>query len=501
MALPMQKSSSSRRSRVAGQWRAEQTIEMPSINSKQYAAATLVSGLLWLLIGETSGNSLGTLLGVVTIGIIVVMVPLLFAQRQLVLGMTVLAYLAAVQPAIRAYIPALRYNVLEYTLPISVFFILTQRRKFVLSFPTFFYMMYLGLEIAGVINVERLDIVRAVLFASFTLFLILLVADQIKLSDHHMTHIWRGYLVGVLSVLVLVARILFSDAVITWTTASNVQISAGMGPNQVSFILSVGVFLALVLGDRTIGQGRWVYRLLAGVLAYFMILTFSRGGLYIVTGATLLYYLFFQRPRRSTWPILFIFAFLLYIALTLASDTTQGLALERYRQLDTTNRILLAVQGWQVFLDNPLLGVGTANYHTVISGSDFFGAISGAHNELIRAAAEHGIFGLFFWGLFVISATVLTLRGHAGRTRGLRLALLFIAFASMFYNGLKLVIQPLLILMAFTFLPEENLSEENISSKKLKLDDLYKNPHSARLRILRKPTLPETSSTKVHQPR
>lgn len=468
-------------------WRLRQDAPMPAVRPIHYVAAAISSGLVWLLISETSGSTFGTLLGVVTIGAIIGIMPLLFARRHLVLGLIVLAYLTAVQPAIRVYIPALRYNILEYTLPLSVFFILAQRRKFALTLPTFLYMMYLGLEIIGVINATRLDIVRAVLFSSSTLFLILLVADQIKLNDQQMTHIWQGYLVGVLSIMVLVARILFSDAVIIWTTASNTQVSAGMGPNQVSFLFSVGVFLALVLGDKATGQGRWLYRLLAGVLAYFMILTFSRGGLYIATGAVLLYYLFFQRPRRSTWPVLIAFAILLYVALTLAVDTTQGLVLKRYSQLDTTNRVLLAVQGWQIFLDNPIFGVGTANYNVAVASDSYFGILSGAHNEFIRAAAEHGVFGLLFWGLFAISAVIYVLRAHTGRTRALRLALLFIAFASMFYNGLKLIIQPLLILMAFTFSPEEDKFEEKgLLRDKQRLSQTT--PQPARLRLIRQPT-------------
>lgn len=478
MALPAQ--SNTKVPPRARYWRLRQDAPMPAIRSVHYVAAAIISGLLWLLIGETSGSSFGALLGVVTMGTVILILPLLFAQRQLVPGLIVLAYLAAVQPAIRVYIPTLRYNILEYTLPLSVFFILAQRRKFILTLPTFLYMMYLGLEIIGVINAERLDIVRAVLFSSSTLFLILLVADQIKLNDQQMTHIWQGYLVGVLSILVLVARILFSDAVITWTTASNSQVSAGMGPNQVSFLLSVGVFLALVLGDRATGQGRWVYRLLAGIFAYFMILTFSRGGLYIAMGATLLYYLFFQRPRRSTWPVLMTFAVLLYVALTLAVNTTQGLASERYRQLDSTNRVLLALQGWRIFLDNPIFGVGTANYNVAVASDNYFGSLSGAHNELIRAAAEHGVFGLFFWGLFAISAVVYVLRAHTGRTRALRLALLLVAFVSMFYNGLKLVVQPLLIMMAFSFFPEEDKQQEKEGGRG---EQRY--PGSARLRLIR----------------
>ncbi|MBK9054035.1 MAG: O-antigen ligase family protein [Chloroflexi bacterium] len=132
---------------------------------------------------------------------------------------------------------------------------------------------------------------------------------------------------------------------------------------------------------------------------------------YIVTGAILLYYLFFQRPQRSTWPVLFVFGGLLYAVLTIASDTTQGAVLERYSNLDTTNRIVLAQQGWQLFLDNPILGVGTANYHVAVASGDYFGAFSGAHNELIRATAEHGVFGLVFWCLFAF-ASLVTLRGQ-----------------------------------------------------------------------------------------
>ena len=189
-------------------------------------------------------------------------------------------------------------------------------------------------------------------------------------------------------------------------------------------------------------------------------------------------------PRRSTWPVLMAFAILLYAALTLAVDTTQGLVLERYSQLDSTNRVLLAVQGWRIFLDNPIFGVGTANYNVAVASDSYFGTLSGAHNELIRAAAEHGVFGLLFWGLFAISAVVYVLRAHTGRTRALRLALLFIAFASMFYNGLKLIIQPLLVLMAFTFSPEEDkLEEKAFDRNKQKLS--YTNPRSARLRLIR----------------
>lgn len=462
-------------------------ISTPNWQPYHYVIATIASVLFWLFMGAFSDSTIATSLGVLVIGGVVLLSPFLFARRQLIAGLTVLAYLAAVQPAIRAYIPALRYNILEYTITLSVFFILTQRRKLLLSIPTFFYLLYLGLELIGIVNAERFDIMRGVFLSSFTLFLILLISDQIKLLPEHLDCLWQGYLVGSVSILFLLARILFSDEVITWTTASNLQISAGMGPNQISFLLSIAIFICLVLGDKASSQGRWVYRLLAGVLAYFMILTFSRGGLYIVSGAILLYYLFLQRPNWNTLPVLAVFGILVYVGITIASDTTQGTVLARYSELDTSNRLLLAQQGWRIFLDSPVLGVGTGNYHVAIATDEYFGSLSGAHNELIRAAAEHGVFGLSFWILFAISSVIVVLRSPKDQTKALRLTLLFIAFISFFYNGLKLIIQPLLIFMAFTLVsPEPATTETNLQPDRYGVAADLNRTSPARLQVTRK---------------
>jgi O-antigen ligase len=126
------------------------------------------------------------------------------------------------------------------------------------------------------------------------------------------------------------------------------------------------------------------------------------------------------------------------------------MAVYRYSELNTTNRTDLFLYGWKIFVDNPLIGVGTGNYYTVVNSREFLGSKSGAHNELTRAVAEHGIVGLVVWLWFLWAAFRDSYSVALGDTRPLRVALILFAFLGMFYNGLKLIIQPMLILVALT---------------------------------------------------
>ena len=82
---------------------------------------------------------------------------------------------------------------------------------------------------------------------------------------------------------------------------------------------------------------------------------------------------------------------------------------DRYGRNDTSNRFTIVVQGWGIYLDHPLFGVGTSNFREAMTETDF-GRMTGAHNELIRAAAEHGTLGLLAWLMFIVSAFVGALR-------------------------------------------------------------------------------------------
>jgi O-antigen ligase len=101
-------------------------------------------------------------------------------------------------------------------------------------------------------------------------------------------------------------------------------------------------------------------------------------------------------------------------------------------------------------LDSPLAGVGTGNYYSAVADIDRFGVISGAHNELTRAGAEHGFPGLLVWACAMLSLGLRCVRTPDRTERGLAIALAAAGVLSMLYNGSKLVMQPVLLCLALS---------------------------------------------------
>ena len=55
-------------------------------------------------------------------------------------------------------------------------------------------------------------------------------------------------------------------------------------------------------------------------------------------------------------------------------------------------------------MQDPIAGVGTANFATTITERQLYFVESGAHNEFVRVAAEDGILGIItYWGFLLHS--------------------------------------------------------------------------------------------------
>jgi O-antigen ligase len=121
--------------------------------------------------------------------------------------------------------------------------------------------------------------------------------------------------------------------------------------------------------------------------------------------------------------------------------------IERYEQEGTSNRDLLIIAGYILFLQEPLLGVGTGNYNTEIVKRNLFPVESGPHNEFVRAAAEHGILGvIFYWGFFLVLYITILRRRQPQKQFAVYFYALFCLIS--IHNGLKIGIQPLLMMIA-----------------------------------------------------
>lgn len=232
---------------------------------------------------------------------------------------------------------------------------------------------------------------------------------------------------------------------IEWTDASNFQTSGGMGPVQISFYLAIGAFAGLYGSFHSNGMTRLIYFFLSTVIIILMILTFSRGGLYML-GLMIAVSFLLQSEKKYIFLVIPL-SVVMYWGVGFVSDVTEGKIIDRYTQEGTSSRDLLAEYGWQMFLENPATGIGTANYYFEVKKSKYLGFLSGAHNEIIRSLAEHGFMGGLLWLLFFIVSILQFLR-RKGFYRQIAIVFFVVFLASTFHNGLKLALQSLILLIA-----------------------------------------------------
>lgn len=204
-------------------------------------------------------------------------------------------------------------------------------------------------------------------------------------------------------------------------TQSNFETSGGFGPNQVSTILGLGIFVfftQLVLFSKSKFQFFLNGSLLIFV-SYRAVVTFSRGGVFTAIAMILLLLLIFYYFSNAKGKKKFIFVFILTGIMsagiwTYSSLQTKGLIEKRYANQDAKGRQKKDRLGGReeimnleikLFLENPILGVGAGigKYKRV---KDLGGEIA-SHNELTRMLSEHGLLGIFGLLILIIAPFVL----------------------------------------------------------------------------------------------
>lgn len=205
------------------------------------------------------------------------------------------------------------------------------------------------------------------------------------------------------------------------STESNFETSGGFGPNQVSTILGLGIFLFFV---KMVLQSKNKKILVINAVFFLMItfrgiVTFSRGG--IIAGfimiliVVLLLLLYTKSYAKSKVTLLVFMGFFALVGVwTYSSVQTSGLIDKRYANEDARGRVkaskltgreVLIESELKMFLDNPIFGVGVGKnkeYRLESTGIE-----AASHNEVTRMLAEHGMFGLF--GLVILMFTPIVL--------------------------------------------------------------------------------------------
>lgn len=204
-------------------------------------------------------------------------------------------------------------------------------------------------------------------------------------------------------------------------TQSNFETSGGFGPNQVSTILGLGMFVFFALFLMYSANKRLIIinLVLAVLTAYRGIVTFSRGG--VITGVimmvSLLVLVFFYsngkvRSKIVTISLLLVLGGGLVWSYTIY--TTNGMIEYRYANKDARGREKddrlggreeIGQTEIKAFMENPIFGIGVgknAEYREEILGHKV-----SSHNEITRMLADHGAFGVA--GLLILFITPLFL--------------------------------------------------------------------------------------------
>ena len=191
-------------------------------------------------------------------------------------------------------------------------------------------------------------------------------------------------------------------------TGSNFAASGGFGPNQVSTVLGLGIFVFTLRFFML--SPNLMLKVINGVLlvaiSFRGIVTFSRGG--VITAlfmiAAFIYFYFIKVNAKAKFRIsrlVFVFIGLALMVWLFSKVQTSGLIEYRYANKDalgrekedvTTGRSDLISFEIGEFLNNPVLGVGVGKIKQLREQKE--GILAASHNEMSRILSEHGLFGV-----------------------------------------------------------------------------------------------------------
>lgn len=234
-------------------------------------------------------------------------------------------------------------------------------------------------------------------------------------------------------------------------TGSNFRASGGFGPNQVSTTLGLGIFLS---GICIYYKQKITGSIIAdvGLLLLFLIrglVTFSRGGMVggvVALGVVMFFGLLLGGRVKSQWKTILYGVFsciLLFFGWNYVNDVSENRLEYRYtgvnyltgKQKDiTSGRLILVQNEVQLFLDNPVFGVGPG----MVKSLSFKGNVhANTHSEFTRLIAEHGIFGVLAL-LIMILSPIYFIQKLDAHFRPMLFGLLVLVLFTMFHSAMRL---------------------------------------------------------------
>jgi O-antigen ligase len=242
-----------------------------------------------------------------------------------------------------------------------------------------------------------------------------------RLSGNDVVKIFRNALLPLLTLLVYLILVPPNLEDIEFGTESNFQASGGFGPNQVSTVIGIAIFLLMVglFYKSYMIHSLLVDLLFMGLFVIRGLATFSRGGMIgaVIGGLILVGYTAIASRRSSAYAT--IFSFLLFaggsgaIVWNYVNEQTEGRLEYRYegknyltgKQKDVTSgRTDIMLTELNYFYQNPLFGIGPGMGTLLVTNKA--GKAAHSHSEYTRLFAEHGIFGVTALLILIIAPLI-----------------------------------------------------------------------------------------------
>lgn len=219
--------------------------------------------------------------------------------------------------------------------------------------------------------------------------------SNVRLNQKQLQYLLIAIIAPTIGIATIAVQGIITNPNIQWIGDSNPASSGGFGPNQVSTALGLGLLAAwlILFTIKNPVIPRVFFVAIALWLATQTLLTFSRGGMLAallgIVGS-LCVALINRRIRLRMLLYAGIGFVIFMIAVYPQIDAMTGGALSlRYSGISVENssgRDKLVELEFQVFLDNPIWGVGPGQAKKLLRSAN--------HTEYSRLLADHGIFGI-----------------------------------------------------------------------------------------------------------
>ena len=215
--------------------------------------------------------------------------------------------------------------------------------------------------------------------------------------------------------------------------------TAGIGPNQASNILGLGVLFIFLLTHLFRDKTTLFFQILGIIAIIQTILTHSRGGFWNTLISIVIFYFFQLTTTKSkvrlltgAFPLILSFY---YIIFPFLDNISGGSVMQRFSDADLSSREVIIDSELIAYKQNPIFGIGPGQSRKY--RKDNFDNYTHAHTEYTRLLAEHGVFGALAI-IILFTLTFYTLKNKSGNERTISMTLITWSLLFMIHSATRL---------------------------------------------------------------